>query len=449
LQKSTIPAAGVTMSPYQNTYTASHAIVVGIDDYAEPKFKPLGKAEADARDVARVLAAKPYSFSVRTLLGGKATKAAIIGALRDLRTATRPDDRVVFYFAGHGYKLSDNLGNEVGYLACSDTVSGDPYAGLEFDEVTKVRRWAKAKHIAFILDACFGGKALGLTRGISGAAADKYMTRRAWQVLTAGGDEVVADAHSMTDILVRALREGVPGTEGPLTFSAAGDFVKDEMAARSYGMQIPVCQYLVGSSNGEMILRPPSPAAGAVTPEPEPPATRAAAPEAPARITRIPAEEPLQAEPVEPPMYDVFVSYAPLDGGSIVGFGARLLTDLRQRGFRVFSDVSSKSKISSADDPQSFTIWRIRADIEECTVFILVASSATWASDYVKLTIDYAKRYDKPVIVLRRGSTSPAEMEALKSGLRVVHEMYLDKDSMDYDKKLETLVGWLREWIPR
>jgi hypothetical protein len=440
------------MGQYTNTYTASHAVVVGIDDYADPSFQPLGEAEADARAVAKVLAAKPYSFSVRTLLGAKATKAAVLRALGELSAATQPDDRIVFYFAGHGYKLPDNLGNEVGYLACSDTVPGNPYAGLEFDEVTKIRRWAKAKHIAFILDACFGGKALGLTRGVPGAAADKYMTRRAWQVLTAGGDEVVADAHSMTDILVRALREGIPGESGPLTFSDVGSFVKDEMAALTHGIQIPVCQYLAGSSNGEMILLAPSPAAGVVTPEPEPPARKAVVLDAPSRVfpvTRIPAEEPPQTKPVEIPTYDVFISYA-REEGEFLSFGGRLSTLLERRGFRVSTGLPPRKPGASFYDMlQQSAAWSVEPVIEKCAVFILIATSTAWGSDEVRRAIGYAKRYDKPVIVLRGEHISPTKREAWKSGLRIVHETYFYKDSMDDDKKLERLVGWLRELIPQ
>jgi len=439
------------MSQYTNTYTASHAVVVGIDEYADPTFAPLGEAEADARAVAGLLRAEPYRFSVRTLFGEKATRAAVLRALGELSAAAQPDDRIVFYFAGHGYKLRNKLGVEVGYLACSDTVPGNPYAGLEFAEVTKLCEWAEAKHIAFILDACFSGKALGLTRGVPAAAAGEYMTRRAWQVLTAGGDEVVADARSMTDILVRALRDGVPGVSGPLTFSDVGRFVKDEMAALTRGVQIPVYQYLAGSSNGEMILPlppAPTPAVRVVRPAPRRLGTKAAAPAAPT-AGPVRTEEPPPAKPVEPPAYDVFISHPPESASLLGGFASSLGIRLKQRGFRVSSGVPPrKSGMSFAAYSQSVAAWSIETAIKNCTVFILIASPAARTSDDVKRAIEYAKRYGKPVIALKEGMLMPSDYDALLSGLRVAHEMYFSGKSMDSDEKFETLVGWLREFIP-
>jgi formylglycine-generating enzyme required for sulfatase activity len=245
------------MSEYQPHYEKSYGLVIGIDTYSDPRFMPLGNAESDAQAIAEILSGEPYGFDVNLLLGEEATKRAVVGALGRLRS-TQPDDRIVFYFAGHGYVLSDNWGNDVGYLACADTVPDDPYGGLEFDEVTKIRRFAKAKHIAFILDACFTGAALGLTRGaISPAAASEYLIHRAYQVLTAGAVEVVSDARSMTGELVKVLREGVPGRSGPLTFSHIGQHVHDVIHDQSKGMQSPICQYLEGSGKGQMVLFTP------------------------------------------------------------------------------------------------------------------------------------------------------------------------------------------------
>ncbi|MBN1427397.1 MAG: SUMF1/EgtB/PvdO family nonheme iron enzyme [Anaerolineae bacterium] len=242
------------MGDYKNEYTGSHLLAIGINNYADPNFFPLGDAEKDAKALAEVLGGEPYGFSVTMLLGRAATKSAILTALSGLRS-TKPDDRVIFYFAGHGYRLTDEFEHEVGYLGCSDTNPLDPYEGLEFEEVIKIRRWVKAKHIAFILDACFSGKSLGLTRAaVPQATAEEYMQRRSWQVLTAGGDEVVSDAQSMTGVLVQALSKGIPDESGPLTLSHVGQYVRDTVAARQKRLQIPVCQYLEGSSNGDMVL---------------------------------------------------------------------------------------------------------------------------------------------------------------------------------------------------
>ncbi len=251
---------GSKPSAFHPLYGTSYAIVVGIDTYLHPRLCPLGNAEEDARSFAEVISTKPYSFQVDLLLGESATREAITEALNRVIKTSQPDDRVIFYFAGHGYIHPDNRGYDTGYLACADTDPDDPFDGLEYDEVKKLTRYAKAKHVAFILDACFSGSALGLTRAVvQPAAAQEYLLHNAYQVLTAGGVEVVADSQSMTDELVKALREGLPGEGPPFTFNRLSQHIQDVIHSRSRGRQTPVYGYLEGSSKGQMVLVTPTP----------------------------------------------------------------------------------------------------------------------------------------------------------------------------------------------
>ena len=105
---------------FQTRYANSYALLIGIDSYADPRFATLGNAEADAASFAALLAESPYAFTVNRLTGSEATRHAILQALFSLRS-TGPDDRVLVYFAGHGYTLVDRLRNETGYLAAFDT----------------------------------------------------------------------------------------------------------------------------------------------------------------------------------------------------------------------------------------------------------------------------------------------------------------------------------------
>src|SRR5690349_412833 len=104
------------MVDYKTTYGESHLLAIGINSYQDPRFVPLGQAEADATSMAELLSKPPFSFVAETLQGPQATRQAILAALFRLRRAT-PDDRIVVYFAGHGYTLTDNFGQETGYLA--------------------------------------------------------------------------------------------------------------------------------------------------------------------------------------------------------------------------------------------------------------------------------------------------------------------------------------------
>lgn len=242
---------------YKDTYSGSYLLAVGIDTYKDPRFTPLGKAEEDAQSVVEVLSGEPYNFEATLLLGEQATRRAILTELGRLRR-TDPDDRILFYFAGHGYVLVDNRNIDFGYLACADSVPDDPFGGLDFDEVAKIRHFAKAKHIGFILDACFSGTVFKMTRAaVTDLAISEYHKHRAYQVLTAGAVEVVSDARSMTGELVKVLRKGIPGHTGPMTFNHIGQRVHDVIHAQSKGLQSPIYQYLEGSGKGQMVLFAP------------------------------------------------------------------------------------------------------------------------------------------------------------------------------------------------
>lgn len=80
------------MSNYLDTYTGSHALIVGINVYPNaPNFNTLGEAERDAMDLADVLEGESYNIEVCTLLAEEATRAAIAPAAligsRSLMTA--------------------------------------------------------------------------------------------------------------------------------------------------------------------------------------------------------------------------------------------------------------------------------------------------------------------------------------------------------------------------
>ncbi len=246
---------GSDKSKYHPRYDNSYAIVIGIDTYKDPKLRSLGKAEEDARSIAEVLSAKPYNFQVDLLLGSQATQKAIKRALKKIIDISLYDDRVIFYFAGHGYMHPDLRGFESGYLACVDTDPDDPFDGLEYEEVKKITRFTRAKHIGIILDACFSGSVLGLTRAtMPTAATQEYLLHTSYQVLTAGGVEVVSDTRSMTGELVKVLREGTPDKAGAFTFSRLGQQIHEVIHHQSKGLQSPIVGYLEGSSKGQMVL---------------------------------------------------------------------------------------------------------------------------------------------------------------------------------------------------
>ncbi|MGF1506081.1 MAG: caspase family protein [Anaerolineae bacterium] len=239
------------LKPY---YNRSYALVIGINSYADPRFVTLGEAEADAAAVAKLLAAAPHGYQVQPLLGEQATRPAIQNALHDLR-ATDANDRILVYFAGHGFSRTDRLGNEFGLMAPFDTQLDRDHPALEISGITGLRQFAGAKHIGFIFDACFSGAALGLTRSPQRMASAKFLTRRAYQAISAGaGDQTVTDYNSMTDLLVEQLHEDNLKRTGLYTLSDLGLYLRRTMARDSGQTQIPQFGHLRGSEGGEFVF---------------------------------------------------------------------------------------------------------------------------------------------------------------------------------------------------
>ena len=177
------------------------------------------------------------------------------------------DDRIVIYFAGHGHTVRARRG-EIGFLVPVDGDPSDLSTLIRWDDLTRNADLIPAKHMFFVMDACYGG--LALTRSPLQAGSMRFLTdmlqRFSRQVLTAGkADEPVADAnghrpgHSLfTGHLLDAL-EGRAMSEGVITASGVMGYVYQQVANDPYSRQTPHYGFLEG--DGDFIFSP-DPSAG-------------------------------------------------------------------------------------------------------------------------------------------------------------------------------------------
>jgi len=149
---------------FNSYYTGSHALIIGINIYKHAS--PLLHARNDAEGLAAVLIEK-FSFpreNVRILLDNEATASNIRDAYADF-SLTKPDDKIIFFFAGHGYKTSGHRG-DVGFLVPYDGNASNISTLIRWEEFVTGVDLFPAKHIFFIVDSCFSG--LFLKRVLSG-----------------------------------------------------------------------------------------------------------------------------------------------------------------------------------------------------------------------------------------------------------------------------------------
>lgn len=209
---------------YNPTYSKSWGLIVGVDAYQHAP--PLIHARSDAEGIFRVITER-FGFpkeNVTLLTNELATRKAIMSTFLRLANPADvgPDDRVIFFFAGHGHTVMGRRG-ETGFLVPVDGEVGDLSSLIRWNELTQTADLIPAKHVFFLMDACYGGLALSrkpLPPGSMRFLKD-MLQRFSRQVLTAGkANEVVSDAngprpgHSIfTGHVLNAL-EGVALAEG-------------------------------------------------------------------------------------------------------------------------------------------------------------------------------------------------------------------------------------------
>jgi VWFA-related protein len=245
-------------------FERSYAVVIGIDRY--PHFRQLHNAVSDARAIAAYLHTQDYD-QIITLYDEQATKQAIIAAMQNqLAPRLRTKDRVLVFFAGHGY--TETLGGkDRGYIVPYDGESQS--AGyISMDELLTLADYmSNARHQLFIMDSCYGGLLGAETRGsLVNPNVPDYLGNIAGrvtrQVLAAGGknQEVVdggSKGHSVfVDAILEALADGKAdrNRNGYITFSELTDYLLPRASNR---YQTPSPSVLPGNQGGEYLFRSP------------------------------------------------------------------------------------------------------------------------------------------------------------------------------------------------
>jgi Caspase domain len=244
---------------YQPRYVDSRALVIGIDRYKSAP--PLAQACNDALGIADALTGR-FGFEpgkIELLTDEDATRTKILASfMRFATTQVEPDSRIIIYFAGHGHTVTGYRG-ETGFLVPVDGRVDDLSTMIRWDELTRNADLIPAKHILFIMDACYGGLALSrkpLPPGSMRFVRD-MLQRFSRQVLTAGkADEAVADAggpragHSIFTGHVLDAMEGAAATvEGIISANGIMAYVYDKVGNDANSYQTPHYGFIDGDGD--------------------------------------------------------------------------------------------------------------------------------------------------------------------------------------------------------
>jgi hypothetical protein len=139
------------------------AVLVGINDYRYFGVRDLRYSESDAELMRDTLIAHcdVPPENIRVLVGREATRRAIGLSIRVwLAERATPDDRVLFYFAGHGTQLQDDNGDEADGLDESLWAWDTGVLDLTWVRDDDLNRWlgmVSAREKIVILDCCHSG----------------------------------------------------------------------------------------------------------------------------------------------------------------------------------------------------------------------------------------------------------------------------------------------------
>ncbi len=174
-------------------YNKTHAVIIGIDQYPQLSTEQqLTYAVSDAKAVECMLKGKFVFNEIYALYNEQATKSNIEDVLLNKLSKISKNDAVFVFFAGHGGQEKTDYG-AIGYIVPYDGNFKDMRKVISMSTIRDdISKRINAKHVFFVMDACYSGLLL-TTRGTESTLTKRdysYLKQIAKesvrQVLTAG-----------------------------------------------------------------------------------------------------------------------------------------------------------------------------------------------------------------------------------------------------------------------
>jgi hypothetical protein len=226
-------------------YAESHALVIGISNYTNGWPKLRGVAD-DVPAVKAALETQGFQVTVVTDPDRDGLDKAFRGFIG--RHGQAPDNRLLFYFAGHGHSMMLGYGGMMGYLVPTDAPDPNQDEGgflasaFSMQSIEVHARNIQSKHAMFVFDSCFSGSIFDATRAIPDVIQAKT-GKPVRQFITSGSaEQTVPDKSIFRRQFVAALEgEGDRDGDGYVTGAELGQFL--ETTVTNYTRQSQTPQY--------------------------------------------------------------------------------------------------------------------------------------------------------------------------------------------------------------
>lgn len=253
-------------------YQESHALVIWAGDYKN--WGKLNNLQYEAKEV--VTALQKQGFQVKEIPNPNRTQLS--NGIKDFIDdyGYRQNNRLVIFFAGHGYTRQQTKGYLVPVDAPDPIVDEQGFlkAALSMEQINSWATQMEAKHVLFVFDSCFSGT-IFKQRSNEDDARNAYirdvMNKPVRQFLTAGdANEKVPAKSVFTPLFLRALEGEADYTkDGYVTGSELGLYLTQHLPNYTRGNQHPQFGTIldVNLNRGDIVFRS---SIAVVSPQPSP-----------------------------------------------------------------------------------------------------------------------------------------------------------------------------------
>lgn len=234
----------VESGKYINLYNESYALVIGVSDYTNG-WPVLPGVKTDVVAVRDALEKQGFQVTVVMNPNGVQLDNAVRKFIH--LHGLNINNRLLFYFAGHGHTMKQSYDEEVGYIVPADAPrperdrAGFLSKAIDMPMMEQYARMIQAKHALFLFDSCFSGSLLfALSRAIPDSISYKT-TRPVRQFITSGSaDEEVPDESVFRRQFIEAIEsEADSNKDGYVTGSELGEFLQVRVINYSHNKQHP------------------------------------------------------------------------------------------------------------------------------------------------------------------------------------------------------------------
>jgi len=228
---------------YQPLYKGSYALVIGNSDYTAG-WPDLPGVKKDVNLVRQALEKKGFTVIMKRDLN----RQQMIQAFDDFinKYGHQVNNRLIFYFAGHGHTMKLAYGDDMGYVIPVDAPvpsrdkTGFVSKALDMQQIEVYAKRIQAKHAMFLFDSCFSGSIFALSRAVPENINYKTV-KPVRQFITSGSaNETVPDESIFRAQFIAGINgEADANNDGYITGVELGEYLQNSVVNYSKGSQHP------------------------------------------------------------------------------------------------------------------------------------------------------------------------------------------------------------------